>query len=162
MGHTGIRGLAGVKVLCVDDDADMLHLLSVTLGRHGAEVTTCSSAEAAIVCLRTHHFDVIVSDLRMPPGLDGYDLAHALRKMERENPGRRGTPAVAVSGDAMMPSTKRRFADFQVYMRKPVDREQLVHVVARLVEADGAAIALGSLDSWEAAECLREPSLSTR
>ena len=144
--------LAGAKVLCVDDSPDALYLISLVLRRNGAEVTTCVSAEAALDCLKLHNFDVVCSDLNMPPGFDGYDLAHALRKMEGEDPKRIVTPTVLVSGDALLPSSKKRFADFQVYMRKPFNHETLIHVIQRLVEADGASVDSGSLDSWEADE----------
>jgi CheY-like chemotaxis protein len=147
--------LAGAKILCVDDHADMLELLCIVLKRAGADVKTCASAEAAIECLKEVSFHVIISDLMMPPGLDGYDLAHAIRKMESDDNGRRRTPMVAVSSDAMTPSKKRRFADFQVYLTKPFNRVTLVHVVELLVEADGGAVALGSLVAWEAEQATK-------
>ena len=141
--------LAGLRVLCVDDDADALELLSIVLRRHGATVTTLPSAELAIECLEQNVFQVVVSDLAMPPGLDGYDLAHALRQMEKDDPSRLATPTVAVSGDALTPSPKRRFADFQVYMQKPYEGERLVQIVERLAEADSEAVELGTLAQWE-------------
>ncbi len=145
--HTS--SLTGASVLCIDDDADTLLLLSHILKRHGAKVTTSSSAEHAIARLVDSRFDVVISDIQMPPGLDGYDLAHALRQMEKDDDRRPETPLVAVSGIATSPSAKRRFADFQVYMQKPVDQKRLVHVVKRLVEADGETVKAGSLAQWE-------------
>jgi CheY-like chemotaxis protein len=138
-----------MRVLCVDDDEDTLELLAFILKRHGAVVTTRPSAELAIECLAHDVFDVVISDIAMPPGLDGYDLAHALRDLERDDPSRVATPALAVSGDALRPSPKRRFADFQVYMPKPFDEEHLVSIVERLAEADSAAVAKGTLANYE-------------
>jgi len=142
--------LKGTKILCVDDNSEALYLISLILQRHGAEVITCNSAEEAIGYLNSHKFDIICSDIDMPPGLDGYDLAHALRKMESDDPSRVVTPSVAVSGNAKNPNIKKRFADFQVYMLKPFDPKRLVDVIQRLVEADGASVRAGSLESWEA------------
>jgi CheY-like chemotaxis protein len=141
--------LAGVKVLCVDDDPSMRNLLAAILRNHGAIVTTIASAEQAIQCLAGTAFDVVISDLMMPPGLDGYDLAHALRKMERDDPTRLATPTLAVSSNATTPSPKKRFADFQVYMAKPVDPKYLVHIVERLAEADSVGVKYGTLANWE-------------
>jgi hypothetical protein len=45
---------------------------------------------------------------------------------------------------------KRRYADFQVYMKKPFDKSHLVGVIECLVEADGESVTLGSLVGWEA------------
>lgn len=149
--------LAGVKVLCVDDDPDCLELLCLVLERHGAVVTTQPSAERAIECLAGNVFDVVISDIMMPPGLDGYDLAHALRKLEEDDPSRVATPTLAVSGDALKPSRKRRFADFQVYMVKPFNEGQLVHIVERLAEADSEGVRLGTLAKWDEANRKKAP-----
>ena len=139
--------LSGVRILCVDDNKDILMLLETIFSVSGAKVTKCLSAEAAITQLHLHVFDVIVSDLSMPPGLDGYDLAHALRDMQRneESP----TPAMALSADAHQESPKKRFGDFQVYLSKPFDRKRLVDIVKRLADADGEAVKAGSLSQYE-------------
>ena len=141
--------LAGVKVLCVDDVPDSLTLLALVLRRAGALVTTQTDEVKAIECLQNHLFDVLVSDIKMPPGLDGYDLVHALRKMEKDDASRVATPALALSADALKHSDKKRFADFQVYMAKPFDLNYLVHIVERLAEADSEAVKHGSLAAWE-------------
>ncbi len=141
--------LAGVKVLCVDDQPDALNLLVLVLRRAGALVTAQPSAKQAIECLRGNLFDVLISDLKMPPGMDGYDLVHALRKMEKDDSSRIETPTLALSADALTHSNKKRFADFQVYMAKPFDLKHLVHVVERLAEADGEAVKYGTLSAWE-------------
>ncbi|MCX6123558.1 MAG: response regulator [Proteobacteria bacterium] len=141
--------LAGVKVLCVDDQPDALNLLALVLRRAGAVVTAQPSAELAIECLRDNVFDVLISDLQMPPGIDGYDLVHALRKMEKDDSSRLETPTLALSSDALKQSSKKRFADFQVYMAKPFDFKHLVNIVERLAEADGESVKYGSLAAWE-------------
>ena len=145
-----LKKLDGVRALCIDDDADMRRLLAAILTRYGADVTLCHDAETAIARLSEDHFDIVISDLNMPPGLDGYDLIHALRKMEAEDESRQATPAVLVSANARDPSPKRRFSDFQVYVQKPYSQALLVDIVERLVEADGAAVHSGSLVEWEA------------
>lgn len=142
------KTLSGLSILCVDDQPDILLVLSTILTNGGATVTTALSAEIGIKCLTDKKYDVVVSDLSMPPGLDGYDLAHALRKMEREEH-RTETPTLCVSGDAMTPSVKRRFADFQVYMLKTVNPARFLDVVKRLAEADGDAVKAGTLGNFE-------------
>ncbi|MGZ3651635.1 MAG: response regulator [Bdellovibrionota bacterium] len=155
------KPLVGSKILCVDDEPLILSILQNILTRYGAQVTTCSSAAEAIAALEKEQFGVVISDLSMP-GLDGYDLAHALREMEDNDSTREATPTIAVSGDAFRPSRKRRFADFQVYMEKPVDQSRLVYVVERLLEADSEAVKLGSLGSWEADEATKAATVATK
>jgi CheY-like chemotaxis protein len=160
MTSTG-NALNGIRILCVDDCSEVLGFLRVFLLSRGAIVTTSTSAEDAITLLRANRFDVLISDLQMPPGLDGYDLAHALREMEAENLGRPATPAILLSGNAMLPSRKRRFADFQVYMPKPFDKGRIVHIVERLAEADSEAVKLGSLAGWEAQKAVEAAVVAT-
>lgn len=143
------NSLVGVNVLRVDDSPDSLALLTIVLKRSGANVTSCTSGEDALRETGAHRFHVIISDLNMPPGMDGYDLAHALRANEKAD-GMDSTPTVAVSGDANTPSAKRRFADFQVYMTKPFDQKHLVNVVERLAEANGDAVEAGTLALYDA------------
>jgi len=159
---TGENGVLEGRVLCVDDSPDNLGLLDAVLTREGMLVTTCSSAEEAIEVLARERFDIMISDLSMPPGLDGFDLAHALRKMEAQDPSRQATPSIAVSGDAMRPSRKRHFADFQVYVRKPFENGRLVYIVERLLEAEDEAVKLGSLGIWEAMQASEAAALATQ
>lgn len=153
--------LGGTKILCVDDSLDVLNFLRIFLNEKGAEITTCISAEEAITILMKERFDILISDLSMPPGLDGYDLVHALRKMEKENLDRKATPSIMISGDALLPSRKRRFADFQVYMPKPFDATRLVYIVERLAEADAEAVKIGSLAGWEAKQATEAALVAT-
>jgi CheY-like chemotaxis protein len=132
--HEGV--FKGTRILCVDDCLGELEILRAILTNEGADVSVCNSAEDAIQLLRSKRFQLIVSDLSMPPGLDGYDMVHALRRMEEENPVRAATPAIAVSGDACKPSNKRRYSDFQFYMPKPVDIDRFVYIVDRLLLAN--------------------------
>jgi len=154
--------LSGIRILCVDDCPDVLEFLCFFLTENGADITACASAEEAIATLTNERFDILISDLQMPPGLDGYDLAHELRGMENENLLRKPTPAIMISGSAMQPSRKRRFADFQVYMPKPFNPTRLIHVVERLNEADVAAVKLGSLDGWEAQQATEAAVVATK
>lgn len=142
--------LDGARILCVDDDPMSAELLRLALDGHGAQIVVSVSAEAAITLLQSERFDILLSDLSMPPGLDGYDLVHALRKLEELDPGRQETPTVAISGDALRPSKKRRFGDFQVYMSKPFKVQRLLDIIERLLETNGEVVKTGSLGLWEA------------
>jgi CheY-like chemotaxis protein len=95
MNALGTRRLAGVHVLVVDDDEDMRFVTHVTLRSQGAIVTEAASAREALDVLRQERPDVLVSDLSMPPGEDGYWLIGAVRALSTADGG--GTPAAAVT-----------------------------------------------------------------
>ena len=68
------------RILVVDDDDNLREILSATLGERGRVVDAAADGVEALALLSQHHYDVILSDLRMP-GLDGPALYEALRTM---------------------------------------------------------------------------------
>ena len=77
-GSEGVVDLKGLRLLVVDDHADMLEAERRMLSDCGAEVTAVASAEQALHCLRGARFDVLLSDLGLPH-MDGYGLIDAVR-----------------------------------------------------------------------------------
>ena len=67
------------RVLVVDDEEPMRHMLELLLRRAGFEVASAAGAEAALAKLEAADppIDVVLSDVRMP-GLDGLGLAERL------------------------------------------------------------------------------------
>ena len=63
----------GARLLVVDDDADMLRLLSMRLMSAGYQVTAVTSAESALTQLEIEHPQLVLSDVRLP-GRDGLAL----------------------------------------------------------------------------------------
>jgi two-component system response regulator AtoC len=61
------------RILVVDDEEPMRHMLELMLRREGFEVTTAQSAESALELLDRVRPDVILSDVRMP-GIGGLGL----------------------------------------------------------------------------------------
>ena len=69
-----------VRVVVADNDADALELLELDLGLEGHDIVGAASDGAGAVELcRTLEPDVLVVDLRMPPGPDGLAVAEQLR-----------------------------------------------------------------------------------
>ena len=58
------------KILVVDDEASMRHMLQLVLEREGYQVTETAEGGAALELLREEPFDVVLCDIRMP-GMDG-------------------------------------------------------------------------------------------
>ncbi len=68
-----------VRVLLVDDNVHGLTARKMILLDHGYEVETARSGEEAWEIFQTHHFDVVVTDLRMS-GIDGVELIRLIRE----------------------------------------------------------------------------------
>ena len=69
---------SSARVLVVDDDADTRTLMLDILEEDGYIVQSCSNGEQALRLLEEEHFDVVLSDIRMP-GLTGIDLLRHVR-----------------------------------------------------------------------------------
>lgn len=130
--------LAGVSVLLVDDDADMLAFERRLLGDCGANVTTAGSAELALQCLRRERFDVLLSDLGMP-GTDGYGLIKTVRSTLGISADR--LPAAAVTGFVRAEDRERALADgYQAFVQRPASPTALARTVFDLMQRAPPAI----------------------
>ncbi len=71
------------KILIVDDELDILEMLSSFLGQEGFQVKTASSGEAAIRTFESESFDVVITDMRMP-GMDGLGVLRHLKQIDED------------------------------------------------------------------------------
>jgi len=64
-----------LRILLVEDTDDVRHITTRMLQRTGYEVEPVDSSAAAIAKWRASAFDVIVTDVAMPGGIDGLALS---------------------------------------------------------------------------------------
>jgi signal transduction histidine kinase/CheY-like chemotaxis protein len=137
--------LAAIRILVVDDEPDMLHLIRFVLEECGAVVQTTSSLTTAIALFPVFEPDLLLSDIAMPEG-SGYDLVQALRQYELSRVASQGAgsrdlaalnapiPAIALTAYASASYEERSLqAGFQKHLTKPVEPEVLVAAIADLV-----------------------------
>jgi two-component system, chemotaxis family, CheB/CheR fusion protein len=127
-----LPSLVGVRVLVVDDEADVRQLLTMVLEHYGVTVTVAASAPEAIATLTSDptDYDVLISDIGMPIE-DGHTLIRQIRTMSAEAGGQ--IPAVALTGFARQVDQEAAIAaGFQWHLAKPVKQDQLLSVVASL------------------------------
>ncbi|MBD2196951.1 MULTISPECIES: hybrid sensor histidine kinase/response regulator [Calothrix] len=123
--------LAGVQILLVDDDADSLDFVAFVLEEDGAQVRTASSALAALQAIEQEKPDILVTDISMPD-MDGYTLLRQLRTWSSEQGGQ--IPAIALTAFARQYDRQQAMqAGFQVHLPKPVNPEELVAAIVKLV-----------------------------
>lgn len=122
-----MSGLQGAHVLLVDDCVDALMPLAALLEMIGAEVDTADNGHTALQRLRQAHFDVLVSDLRMP-GMSGVELVRAMRAdREVDQP-----VAIAYTGFTSMATREVVDAGFDAVLTKPLGIDQLAATITRL------------------------------
>lgn len=147
--------LDGVRVLIVQDDANVRTALLAVLELNGASVTAVASTADAMDRLARDHPDVLVSDIMMPEDA-GYGLIRRIRGLAADRGGR--VPAAALTDGAATPDAGRILdAGYQLHLTKPVDASALVAAVAKLA-AIGGGVAY-SQEGWKDTvelECTKE------
>jgi signal transduction histidine kinase/CheY-like chemotaxis protein len=132
LGPDALPSLAGIRVLVVDDEADVRELTTSILETCGATVLSAGSTENALEALNVDgsRIDVLLADIAMP-GRDGYDLIRALRMQSQSSVA--GIPAAAVTACARADERQRALAaGFQMHLAKPVRPATLARAVASL------------------------------
>jgi DNA-binding NtrC family response regulator len=66
-----------IRVLLVDDDSNILKLLTELCRLRGFEVSMAASAQEALLALQNCSFDLVVTDMRMEAPASGYDVVRA-------------------------------------------------------------------------------------
>jgi PAS domain S-box-containing protein len=74
----------GLRVLLVEDDADVRGVAQAFLKAMGCEVQACANAEMALARLgqAAARFDVLFSDITLGAGIDGFELARQVRAQQ--------------------------------------------------------------------------------
>jgi CheY-like chemotaxis protein len=133
--------LAGLKILIVDDDTDVLYLVRRILSEARADVTAASNAESALRNVAIARPDIIVSDLEMP-GCDGYELMRQIRSLPADNGGT--TPAIALSAHVRESDrAKARAAGFNAHVAKPMRAMRLIEAIRGAIDSVKREPALG-------------------
>ncbi|WP_067822649.1 ATP-binding response regulator [Actinomadura kijaniata] len=116
-------GLAGRRVLVVDDDARNVYALTSVLELHGAEVVYADNGRAGVEALAsTPGIDLVLMDVMMPE-MDGYAATAAIRAM----PEHADLPIIMVTAKAMPGDRERSLAcGASDHVTKPVDAADLL------------------------------------
>jgi PAS domain S-box-containing protein len=124
--------LANLRLLVVDDEADMRELLFTILEQTGAETKVAATAVAALAALDGFKPHLLISDIGMPE-MDGYALIRQIRSLSPERGGH--TPAIALTAYAgEIDQQQALAAGFQQHLAKPIAPEALVSAIATLVK----------------------------
>lgn len=118
-----------LRIVMIEDNEDLSHMLGQWFGLHGHEVEVASSGEAGLVCVHECKPDVVICDLGLPGAVTGFDIARALR----DDPVHADVGLIALSGYSRPEDrTQSREAGFDVHLTKPVELAALQQVLDKL------------------------------
>jgi two-component system, OmpR family, alkaline phosphatase synthesis response regulator PhoP len=120
----------GKTILAVDDEAHILHVVSLKLTNAGFNVLTANDAEEALELAATSAIDLLITDFQMP-GMSGVDLA---RKLHSE-PGRKNLPAMLLTAHGLaLEQIELAHAGITVCLSKPFSPRALLDKVNELLQ----------------------------
>jgi signal transduction histidine kinase/sensor domain CHASE-containing protein/DNA-binding response OmpR family regulator len=118
----------GLRALLVEDNPTNQKVAAKMLERLGCVVTIASDGREGIDCFSRQDFALVFMDCQMPE-MDGYEATRLIRQIEG---GRRRTPIVALTANAMAGDRERCLAcGMDDFLSKPVRREQLAGMLER-------------------------------
>jgi two-component system chemotaxis response regulator CheY len=116
-------------ILIVDDYAPNHRLMSFVLEQHGYAVVAAFDGQQALDRLEGAAVDLVLTDLTMPK-MDGLALTRAIRGDARFS----RTPIIVVTASTREQDQVRASGiGVDSFLTKPVDSEELVHEVERLI-----------------------------
>ncbi len=133
------------KILLVDDDADLLHLIAIRLEAAGHSVATASSGAQALAQMAVDRPQLVVTDMRMP-GMDGNALFAAVRTNYPT------LPVIILTAHGTIPeAVAATHRGVFGYLAKPYEARELLDLVARAIEISPAAPGSGpDAEAWHA------------
>lgn len=116
-----------IRILVVEDDAKLNHIVCATLKQHGYEAIGCPGAMEAFDAMATQLVDMIISDIMMPH-MDGFEFAAMVRGQDKTIP-----ILFMTARDDITAKQKGFRIGIDDYVVKPVDMEELVLRVGALL-----------------------------
>jgi len=131
------RFMKAKKILVVDDEPDIVELISYNLKKEGFEVSSALDGNEALVRIKKADFDFLILDL-MLPGVQGMELCRILRN----NPATRHIPVIMLTAKA---EEVDRIIGLETgaddYITKPFSPRELVARVRAVLRRSGEKVA---------------------
>ncbi|QJR10244.1 Transcriptional regulatory protein QseF [Usitatibacter rugosus] len=130
------------SLLLVDDDPDLLRLLSIRLKANGYAVTAVESGQRALASISHSRPELVLTDLRMD-GMDGMAL---FQEIQASYP---GLPVIILTAHGSIPEavTAVNRGVFG-YLTKPYDADELLAQIERALTLHGGALRSGGGQVW--------------
>lgn len=118
------------RILLVDDNADAVLILSMSLRLKGYAVEGCHSGQQALELTQTWRPQALLLDISMP-GMDGYETCRRLRQL----PWGQDVVIIALTGYSQDEDRQRtQEAGFDWHLVKPVDLAVLPNLLTELID----------------------------
>ena len=129
-----------LKILVVDDDLVTRLMLKKTLEKFECEIDTAEDGVKAVELLSSNYYDVVLTDLMMPGGIDGIGVLDAVKEKYTD------TEVILITGfasvDTAVTAMKKGAAD---YLQKPINIDEVILRLERVAKVKSLAKNAGDL-----------------
>ena len=131
----GMESKQSARVLAVDDNRINRIVIAEILKNAGMECVVVESGAAAVECIKTEQFDVVLMDCQMPV-MDGYETTIRIRQRESEMSYPTRLPIIALTANVTAEDVKKCFdSGMDAYCSKPVNPAHLFKKIERFLDA---------------------------
>lgn len=114
------------RILIVDDEPDVLKVLSLRLQKTGYEVTGARDGQEALDAAHRVKPDLIILDIYLPK-IDGDDVTRILKSEEAF----KNTPMILISATTRSASERAMECGADGCLNKPFEPEELMDMIAK-------------------------------
>jgi len=132
-----MAGSSTIKVVCIDDEREMIDLLRLGLSRRGCEVHGALGGREGLALIEAVRPDVVLLDLMMPD-MDGWEVYQHMKASDLM----KTIPVIVITAkaDNIDKVLGLHIAKVDDYLTKPFALPDLLASVARVLEAAGLPV----------------------
>ncbi len=119
------------RILCIEDEPEMIDLIRLILGRRGFEVIGATGGKAGLDAVRSQLPDLVLLDLMMPD-MDGWEVYQQMKADEAT----RNIPVIVVTAKAQSIDKVLglHIAKVDDYIAKPFSPQELLNSVEKTLK----------------------------
>jgi len=123
------------KILVIDDDPDFLLAVQMVLEAHGFEMEAATTAEEGIKKVLSTEPDLVILDIMLPTGYEGFDVAREIREKHKLI----DLPIfmlTSIHGTKKVPyrfAPDEHYLPVDVFLDKPIEPDQLVDTIQEML-----------------------------
>ena len=115
------------KILIVDDEDKIRHILQIMLEQKGYTTEQASNGKEALKLLQTYHYSMVITDLKMPE-MDGMTLLREIKKIDPDY------PVIVLTAFGSIESAVEAIKEGALdYISKPFEEEKIIITVQRSI-----------------------------
>jgi DNA-binding response OmpR family regulator len=122
-----------IRVICVEDEVEMIDLVTLILGKRGFEVVGAESGQAGLEAMAARKPDLVLLDLMMPE-MGGWEVFQQMKADEKL----RDVPVIVVTAKATSIDKVLgiHVAKVNDYITKPFEPDELLSSVEKVLNLD--------------------------